>query len=125
MVEAPVNGYDLARLISLTKEMVDVIHSAEVKSADIIVLPEALFNYEFTPIDLPKSAVYCDDSHAHFLLRNISCAARNTKKYIVIDVYCKIKCSDDNQPFCANKTDHSNVYNMQLAFDRQGATIAK
>lgn len=125
MVEAPVNGYDLPRLISLTKEMVDVINSPEVKSADIIVLPEALFNWEFTPIDLPKSTVYCDDSHAHFLLRNISCAARNTKKYIVIDVYTKIKCSDDDQPFCANQTDHSNVYNMQLAFDRQGATIAK
>lgn len=125
MVEAPVAGYDLATLISITKEMVEVINSPDVKTADIIVLPEALFNNEFKSFDLPKSTVYCDDSQAHFLLRNISCAARNAKKYVVIDVYSKIKCSDDDQPFCANQTDHSNVYNMALAFDRQGATIAK
>lgn len=118
-------GYDLATVISITKEMVDVIHSPDVKPADIVVLPEALFNNEFKPVDLPKSNVYCDDSNAHFLLRNISCAARRAKKYVVIDVYSKIKCSDDDQPFCANQTDHSNVYNMQLAFDRQGATVAK
>lgn len=105
-------------------EMVDVINSPAVKSADLIVLPEALFNYELTPIILPKSPVFCDDSNAHFLFRNISCAARDSSKYVVIDVYTKVQCADDDQPFCANK-DHTNVYNMALAFDRQGATIAK
>ena len=118
-------GYDLATLISITNEMVDVINSPAVKDADIIVLPEALFNYEKTPIILPNSSVFCDDSQAHFLFRNMSCAARNAKKYLVIDVYSKVKCSDDDQPFCANQTDHTNIYNMALAFDRQGATIAK
>lgn len=125
VVEAPMVDYEPATLISITKEMVDVINSPDVERADIIVLPEALFNNEFKSFDLPKSTVYCDDAQAHFLLRNISCAARNAKKYVVIDVYSKIKCADDDQPFCANQTDQSNVYNMALAFDRHGATIAK
>lgn len=104
--------------------MVDIVNSPDVREADIVVLPEAILNNDNTSVFLPKSAIYCNDPDAHFIFRNLSCAARDAQKYVVIDVYTKIKCSDDNQPFCGNKTDNTNVYNMAFVFDRQGATIA-
>lgn len=126
VVEAPVINYtQIDERIAMTNKMVDVIHSPAVKDAEIIVLPEALFNIENSSIALPRSAVFCDDVHAHFVFRNLSCAARSVSKYLVINVYSKVKCADDDQPFCANQTDRTNIYNMAFVFDRQGATIAK
>lgn len=92
---------------------------------DIIVFPEAILNGNNSQIYLPNSTVFCDDPNAHPVLRNISCAARKAKTYVVIDLYTKVHCSMDDQSFCANKTDHTNLYNMAFAFDRNGATIAK
>ena len=117
-------SYDLAAMIAVTNQFVDIIKSSDVKAADIIVFPEAIFNTESLPVPLPSSTVFFDDPNAHFLLRNISCASRDAKKYVVIDVYTKVKCSEDDQTFCANKTDASNIYNMAYVFDREGVTIA-
>lgn len=125
MAEIQIVGCDWNDTIAYTNQMVDIIHSYDVKEAEIIVLPEAILNNDTTSIFLPSSTIFCNDPDAHFIFRNISCAARDAKKYVVINVYTKIKCSDDNQPFCANKTDNTNVYNMAFVFDRHGATIAK
>lgn len=118
-------GEDFSTVATITDQMVDIIKSNEIKSVDIIVLPEGLFNRVQTAVILPTSTVFCDDRNAHFLLRNMSCAARAASKYVVIDAYIKVKCSDDDQSFCANKTDHTNMYNMAIVFDRNGVAVAK
>lgn len=118
-------GDDFTTVAAVTDQMVDIIKSPETKNVDIIVLPEGVFNRVPTAILLPTSTVFCDDQNAHFLLRNISCAARDANKYVVIDAYFKIYCSDDDQTFCANKTDNTNMYNMAIAFDRNGIAVAK
>lgn len=105
--------------------MVDIINSPDVKPAEIIVLPEAILNNDTSPILQPNSTNFCNDPDAHFVFRDISCAAREAKKYVVINVYTKIYCSHDDQPFCANKDDNSNVYNTAWVFDRSGATVAR
>lgn len=112
-------------MATLADQMIDIIKSPETKNVDIIVFPEALFNGERSAIILPKSTLFCDDQKAHFLLRNMSCAARDAHKYVVIDAYIKVYCSDDDQTFCANKTDSTNLYNMAIVFDRSGAVVAK
>lgn len=109
----------------VTRQIVDIIQSEEVKNADILVFPESILNDPTTAILLPNSSTFCDDAMAHFVLRNISCAVRNARKYVVIDLNIKIKCSEDDQPFCANKFDSINLYNMAMVFDRHGAVIAK
>lgn len=118
-------GDDFSTVAVMTNQMVDIIRSPEMKSVDIIVLPEGLFNRLPTAILLPTSSLFCDDQSAHFLVRNISCAARVANKYVVINAYFKIYCSDDDQRFCANETDNTNVYNMAIAFDRNGVAVAK
>lgn len=125
MAEIKIIGCDLDDTITYTNQMVDIIHSPEVKEAEIIVLPEAILNNDTSPFLLPKSSIYCNDPNAHYSFRNLSCAARDAKKYVVMNVYVAIKCSDDDQPFCGNKADSTNVYNTAIVFDRFGATIAK
>lgn len=128
MVEAnppPNVGDDFDTVAVVLQQMVEIIKSPETKNVDIMVLPEGLFNRLPTAILLPTSSLFCDDEDAHFLLRNISCAARDANKYVVINAYFKIYCSDDDQTFCANKTDDTNVYNMAIAFDRNGIAVAK
>lgn len=128
MVEAnppPNVGDDFAVVATILHQMVDIIKSPATKNVDIMVLPEGLFNRLPTFILLPTSTLFCDDEDAHFLLRNISCAARDAKKYVVINAYFKIYCANDDQTFCANKSDNTNVYNMAIAFDRNGVAVAK
>lgn len=125
-VNPPQNvGDNFNTVAAVSQQMVDIIKSPETKTVDIMVLPEGLFNRVPTAILLPTSSLFCDDGDAHFLLRNISCAARDANKYVVINAYIKIYCSDDDQTFCANKTDNTNVYNMAIAFDRHGVAVAK
>lgn len=118
-------GDDFATVAVVLHQMVDIIKSPETKDVDIMVLPEGLFNRLPTAILLPTTILFCDDENAHFLLRNISCAARDANKYVVINAYFKIHCSVDDQTFCANETDNTNVYNMAIAFDRNGVAVAK
>lgn len=118
-------GKDFTSVANVTNQMAELIKSPELKNVDIVVLPELAFNRVPTAILLPNSTVFCDDPNAHFLFRDISCAARTGSKYVVIDVITKVYCSVDDQPNCANKVDSTNLYNMAIVFDRQGAMIAK
>lgn len=118
-------GLDISSATNAKDQLVKIIKSPELKDVDIVVLPELAFNRVPTAAILPNSTVFCDDPNANFLLRDFSCAARATKKYVVIDLYTKVYCSDDDQSFCANKDDQTNIYNMAMVFDRDGAIIAK
>lgn len=118
-------GDDFSTVAAVCDQMVNIIQSPETKDVDIIVLPEGVFNRIETAVLLPTSTVFCDDPTSHFLLRNISCAARNANKYVVIDAYIKVHCSNDDQKFCANKSDNTNMYNTAVVFDRNGIVVAK
>lgn len=112
-------------VIVATQQVIDIIGSSKLNGVEIVVLPEAIFNHQHTAVLLPNANIpYCDDSSVAVLLRNLSCAARKAKKYVVIDLYVKVKCSMDDQPFCAHE-DSTNVYNMAIVFDRRGDVIAK
>lgn len=110
----------------LTNQVKEILQSKEIDGVDIVVMPEAIFNRQNTAINLPNSNVsYCDDKNVHYLLRDMSCAARTSKKYLVIDFYAKVDCARDDQKFCSNQTDQTNLYNMAMVFDRKGDVVAK
>lgn len=108
---------------SYINQMDDIINSPEVKEADIVVLSEAILNRGFYDVFIPNSTVFCDDPDAHFTFRNISCAARNAKKYVVMNMYTRVKCSEDDQDFCMDTEGGTNIYNMMHVFDRRGVKI--
>lgn len=107
------------------KNVYDIIKSDDIEEADIVIFPESILNEPSTAILLPESISFCDDPYASHLLRLISCGARDARKYVVIDLNIKIKCSVDDQPFCGNTTDSTNLYNMAMVFDRYGDLVAK
>lgn len=110
----------------VTKQVTELIESTELNGVDIVVMPEGILNEQNTAILLTNSnATYCNDVSAHFVLRDISCAVRNAKKYVAINLYVKVDCSEDDQKFCANMVDHTNLYNMAIVFDRYGDVVAK
>ncbi|XP_055305811.1 vanin-like protein 1 [Sitodiplosis mosellana] len=110
----------------VTKQAIDIIESIELDGVDIVVLPEVIFNRQNTAVLLPNTNLsYCDDPAVDEVLRSISCAVRKAKKYVVIDLYVKVKCSMDDQSFCAYESDSTNLYNMAIVFDRNGDVVAK
>lgn len=112
-------------VMKFTHQLIQIIKSSELNAVDILVMPESILNRATTAPILPKTNSYCDDAKADIILRSISCAVRQAKKYVVINLYVKIKCSDDDQSFCSNEFDSTNLYNMAIVFDRHGDVIAK
>lgn len=96
------------------KRVTEIINSNETKNVDILVFPEFILNDYTVPIPLIKSIEKhspCDLPLAHWVLRDISCAARQSATYIVIDLIVIDYAGD--------------LYNTALVFDRKGSIIAK
>lgn len=98
-----------------TKRVIDIINSDETKNVDILVFPESILNNFTAPIPLSKSVgghSLCDLPDVHWTLRDISCAAKQSSSYVVINLLTK----DNNT---------GAVHNSALVFDRLGSIIAK
>lgn len=88
---------------------------------DILVFPEGCINDVTNPVLIThRNTLPCYDEQAASLIRNVSCAARKARTYVVIDVMmeeaCSIACSDE-QKFV--------IYNTAVVFDRNGVIVAK
>ncbi|XP_055305835.1 vanin-like protein 1 [Sitodiplosis mosellana] len=119
-------GYTINEVAKSTKQAIDIIESIELDGVDIVVFPEIILNNQITAVLLPNTNLsYCDDPTVDEVLRSVSCAVRKVKKYVVIGLYVKVKCSMDDQSFCAYESDSTNLYNMAIVFDRNGDVVAK
>lgn len=65
----------------------------------------------------------CDSKERHHsdALKRLSCAARRSGVYLVVNVAEKTVCSEN--PVC--KVGKWNLYNTNVAFDRDGVVIAR
>lgn len=124
MAEIEILNTGLAETEANIDQMVDIINSPEVKEADIIVLSKGVLNGNMDNIFIPNSTIPCDDPDTNVIFRNVSCAARKARKYVVMNMYTRVKCSEDNQPYCADPSSEMNIYNMMNVFDRNGAKVA-
>lgn len=107
-----------------------ILERPDVKDVDIIVFPELGLNTGF-PLSVPDqngTVTPCDDANAHDVIKQISCAARNGKKYIVINLTEKSKCPDmemqENGDDRKCKEDFV-LYNTNLVFHRNGSIISR
>lgn len=110
------------------QRQVNIINSADVKEAQIVVFPDATLNSAAKPIIVPKveeKIVPCGNEKFSETLRSISCAAKEAQKYVVVQVYMKRNCKDeslnDTRP-CTK--DDINIYNTAVAIDRNGQVVA-
>lgn len=127
-----VDKANLPNIEESTQRLVDIIKSNETSDVDILVFPEAILNPRELPIflsDSMKNGSLCDNRVVHSALRNISCAVRETTKYVVINPYINSNCTEDAIQFndhrpCTDPKEQTNLYNMAIVFDRSGAIIA-
>lgn len=127
------NNTDAVELLKLnTKRFVDVIKSDDTKQVDVLVFPEAVLNEILTAISIPDpkaKIVPCGDQSHSGLLSDISCAVKESGKYVVINLYMQTNCTaeaaatNDTRP-CTIKDKKLNIYNTNVVFDRAGAVIA-
>lgn len=116
-----------------SKAYQEIILSNETKHADIIVFPESTLNGLNEPLTyVPKPSEKispCDTQNNYELfLVEISCKAKEAKKYVVINLTEKEYCSKESQ---AAKNDSRpcaqnglSIFNTNVVFDRNGTVIS-
>lgn len=101
---------------------------------DIIVFPEMTLNNMETAVETPEpndKVVVCDAYPVDNIAKQISCAAKNFKRYVVINVVTKARCPDDDMIAnddprdCAAREDGFSYYNTNIVFDRTGRLISR
>lgn len=113
-----------------TKAYIDIILSNETAAADIIVFPEATLNRQSNSVKLPtkgEKVVPCGSEKFSDIVKNISCAAKQSAKYVVINLYMERDCkeeADATKDVRPCSRGNLNIYNTAVAFDRVGAVVA-
>lgn len=95
----------------------DFIYSPDATGVDILVFPESTLNNFNLPFEVPDPAdnvIVCDNSNYNVMLQAISCAARQTKKYIVINITER-----------SNETGVTKHHNTNVVFDRNGSVVSR
>lgn len=112
--------------MNLRRQM-NIIKSTETRNAQIIVFPEGTLNWITEPAVVPKvedNAVPCNSNKYSEVIRNISCAAKEAQKYVVIQVYMQRNCNDDIDDDVHDILSCIHIYNTAVAFDRTGQVVA-
>lgn len=102
-----------------------------IEDFDIIVFPESTLNTVEVPSDFPDQEANitpCDDTNFDDdLFRKISCAAKQSRRYVVINLTTKRNCTEEkaetNDPRECSPND-INLYNTNVVFDRKGTIIS-
>jgi pantetheine hydrolase len=103
---------------------------------DIIVFPEMTLNEFKTAEEIPEveaqiSPCVSDDYPQNNLVKKISCAARNFRRYVVVNIVTKAKCPDpemianEDPRSCKDREDGLSYYNTNVVFDRSGVLISR
>lgn len=114
------------------KKYIEIIKSDQVKEAEIIVFPEATLNSVKKPAIVPQlndKVVACDSDKFSEVVKSISCAAKETKKYVVVNLFMQRNCKEEKEESKGNDTrpcttGEINIYNTAIAFDRSGSIVA-
>ncbi|KAL5281050.1 BTD.2 family protein [Megaselia abdita] len=109
-----------------------LLDTPEAKQADIIVFPEATLNkYGPTDVFVPHhnhSVTPCGNSTYNFLA-DFSCKAKEMKKYIVLNLFEKERCTAESQKKLGDPrpcpASGWNKFNTNVVLDRNGMIIAR
>uniref|UniRef100_A0A0A1XF77 Vanin-like protein 1 n=1 Tax=Zeugodacus cucurbitae TaxID=28588 RepID=A0A0A1XF77_ZEUCU len=111
----------------------EILSSEAAKATDIIVFPEGTLNTIDTATFVPDPTVELETTpcllgntsdYSDFLVQ-LSCAAREARKYVVINLTERAKCivsKDDPRPCASNGI---NIFNTNVVFDREGQVISR
>lgn len=106
---------------------IDILHSDEATNVDILVFPENTLNRQDTAVIIPNENEFhldlCTDIAYNVNLRNIACAAKSLRKYVVINLTTKWNCTGENDSHhrCTNEWE---LYNTNVVLNRDGFVIS-
>lgn len=113
--------------------------SPEAANVDIIVFPESCLNSRLAAVIVPTETDdvdLCTNVAYDQNLRNIACAARDLKKYVVVNLTMKRNCTEvhemeHNHEHDEHENEHEDeceqewlLYNTNVVFDRNGKVIS-
>lgn len=108
---------------------VNIINSESAKNLDIIVFPELTLSVRNHKVPDPELKVIpCLSDEYSVQLHNISCAAREMKTYVLINVKEYVECTTEmiEEDLCNPKSNLNYYqYNTNVVFDRNGAVISR
>jgi len=124
-----------ALLISNLRHYLEIMENAP-SNLDIIVFPELTLNSFETALEVPEpeeNISPCDNGSfaIESTVKQISCAAKNFSRYVVINIVTKVICPDSdmiaqNDPRnCSDRNDGFSYYNTNIVFDRSGTVISR
>uniref|UniRef100_A0AAG5DPE2 CN hydrolase domain-containing protein n=1 Tax=Anopheles atroparvus TaxID=41427 RepID=A0AAG5DPE2_ANOAO len=108
-------------------EYIKIIDSAEADPTDVIAFPESTLNQKATASFVPDPndrIAPCNNLQYEQVIRDISCVARNRKKYVLINLTEKAHCpmQYDTRPCSSDGLYH---FNTNVAFDREGVVVSR
>ncbi|KAG4066050.1 hypothetical protein HA402_001297 [Bradysia odoriphaga] len=108
-----------------TEKYIDILYSVEATNVDILVFPENTLNRQATAVIIPKENEFdldlCTNTTYNVNLRNIACAAKSLRKYVVINLTTKWQCIGNDSEQC---TDGWELYNTNVVLNRDGVVIS-
>lgn len=108
---------------------IDILYSPEAANVDILVFPENTLNRQDTAVIIPNENEFdidlCTNLTYNGNLRNIACAAKFLRKYVVINLTTKWNCSErateHNLEQCTKEWE---LYNTNVVLNRDGVVIS-
>lgn len=105
---------------------IDIITSEEAIDVDILVFPELTLNRKVTAVIVPQENDFdinlCTNPTYNVHLRNIACAAKSSRKYVVINLTTKWNCTERAEEHQC--TDEWELYNTNIVLNRDGVVIS-
>ncbi|XP_037030768.1 vanin-like protein 1 [Bradysia coprophila] len=129
------NVEPIALLESNLNQYLEIMTDAPA-NLDIIVFPEMTLNQLETAVEIPEveqrvSPCDSDTFPTENVLKQISCAAKTFKRYVVVNMVTRAKCPDADMIAqmdprkCADREDGFSYYNTNVVFDRSGTVISR
>lgn len=116
---------------------IEIMNSTDAANVDIIVFPEMTLNSRQTAVLVPTESEdidLCTNDTYDATFRSIACAAKELKKYVVINVTMKRNCTEVHEAEHDHDHDHEHeedecpeewlLYNTNVVFDRNGKVIS-
>uniref|UniRef100_A0A6M2DYN1 Putative carbon-nitrogen hydrolase n=1 Tax=Xenopsylla cheopis TaxID=163159 RepID=A0A6M2DYN1_XENCH len=115
-------------------------NNATKEKVDILVFPEGTLNggikdreeakNKAVEFKFPNKEILCPPSHTKpSIMETLSCQAKANKIYVVVNLSEKERCTPQSQQAAQDDrpcaTDGNNYYNTDVAFDRNGAIVAR
>lgn len=114
----PYAGSSEETLILASAAYLEFIAAEEADNVDIMVFPESTLNNFQNPFEVPDPAktgnVVCNNGQYHKTMQAISCAAKQKRRYIVINVTER-----------STETGTVKHYNTNVVFDRNGSVVSR